>query len=105
MSRDKRILKELADIQADKDNSGVYAHLINDGDFTHLKGTIPGPPDTPYIGGTYTVDIQIPTAYPFKAPVIKFDTKLWHPNVSSQTVGLPRGHAVHIGSARVTVPS
>ncbi|KAH6889767.1 ubiquitin-conjugating enzyme/RWD-like protein [Thelonectria olida] len=85
MSREKRLLKELADIQADRDNSGVYASAITEEDVTHLKGTIPAPPDTPYAGGTYVVDIQIPAAYPFKAPVIKFDTKIWHPNVSSQT--------------------
>ncbi|KAI5458544.1 ubiquitin-conjugating enzyme/RWD-like protein [Mariannaea sp. PMI_226] len=85
MSREKRLLKELADIQADRDNSGVYASCLTDGDLTHLKGTIPAPPDTPYAGGTYTVDIQIPTTYPFKSPSIKFDTKIWHPNVSSQT--------------------
>jgi ubiquitin-conjugating enzyme (huntingtin interacting protein 2) len=91
MSREKRLLKELADIQADRDNSGVYASTVTDGDVTHLKGTIPAPPDTPYAGGTYVVDIQIPGAYPFKAPTIKFDTKIWHPNVSSQTVCLTRG--------------
>ena len=29
------------------------------------------------------VDINIPQDYPFKPPKMKFDTKLWHPNVSS----------------------
>lgn len=68
----------------DRDNSGVYATPVG-ADLTHLKGTIPGPPETPYVGGTYAVDIRIPDSYPFKAPVIKFDTRIWHPNVSSQT--------------------
>jgi len=31
------------------------------------------------------VDIIIPPDYPFKPPKMKFDTKIWHPNVSSQT--------------------
>ena len=31
------------------------------------------------------VDIQIPQDYPFKPPKMKFDTKIWHPNISSQT--------------------
>lgn len=87
MSRDRRILKELADITADHDSSGVNASPVNEGNMTHLKGTFPAPPDTPYSGGTYQVDIQIPDQYPFKAPLIRFDTKIWHPNVSSQTVG------------------
>lgn len=49
------------------------------------KGKIFGPADTPYAGGTFIVDIEIPTDYPFKPPKMKFETKLWHPNVSSQT--------------------
>jgi ubiquitin-conjugating enzyme (huntingtin interacting protein 2) len=31
------------------------------------------------------VDIIIPPDYPFKPPKMKFDTKIWHPNISSQT--------------------
>lgn len=85
-TRERRILKELSDIQQDKDNSGVLATPVDASNLTHLKGTFPGPPDTPYAGGTYTVDIQIPDMYPFKSPVMKFDTKMWHPNISSQTV-------------------
>lgn len=84
-TRERRILKELSDIQQDKDNSGVLATPVDPSNLTHLKGTFPGPPDTPYAGGTYTVDIQIPDMYPFKSPVMKFDTKMWHPNISSQT--------------------
>lgn len=44
-----------------------------------------GPKDTVYEGGTFIVDIEIPGDYPFKPPKMKFLTKLWHPNVSSQT--------------------
>ncbi|KAH7363284.1 ubiquitin-conjugating enzyme [Plectosphaerella cucumerina] len=83
--RERRIIKELADIQADKDNSGVYAEPINENNLLHLKGSIPGPPDSPYFGGKYQVDIVIPDNYPFKSPVMRFETKIWHPNISSQT--------------------
>ncbi|GAB1314761.1 Ubiquitin-conjugating enzyme E2 1 [Madurella fahalii] len=84
-TRERRIAKELADIHNDRDNSGVYAHPVDSSDLTHLKGTFPGPPDTPYAGGTYQIDIVIPDMYPFKSPIMKFDTKIWHPNVSSVT--------------------
>lgn len=85
-SRLRRVAKELQDIQNDKDNSGVMASAINESDLTHLRGSFPGPPGTPYEGGTYVVDIIIPDTYPFKSPIMKFETKMWHPNVSSQTV-------------------
>ena len=92
-TRERRIAKELADIHNDKDNSGVCASPIDPSNLTHLKGTFPGPPDTPYAGGTFQVDIVIPDMYPFKSPIMKFDTKIWHPNVSSVTVCL----AQHVG--------
>ena len=38
----------------------------------------------PYEGGYFVVDIQIPTKYPYEPPKMRFDTKVWHPNVSSQ---------------------
>ncbi|KAM0327564.1 hypothetical protein ACHAQA_005855 [Verticillium albo-atrum] len=83
--RERRIVKELADIHADKDNSGVFAQPVSESNLLHLKGTLPGPPDSPYAGGSYIVNIEIPDMYPFKSPIMKFDTKIWHPNISSQT--------------------
>lgn len=88
-TRERRIAKELKDIHNDQDNSGVFAQPIDAANLTKLKGTIPAPPDTPYTGGTYIVDIQIPDGYPFKSPIMKFDTKIWHPNISSVTVCPP----------------
>lgn len=85
-NRMRRIAKELGDIQNDR-SSSIEAQSAGPGDdLTHLKATFPGPPDTPYAGGQYVVDIKIPIEYPFRPPVMKFDTRLWHPNVSSQTV-------------------
>lgn len=90
-TRERRVAKELADIHNDKDNSGVSAYPVDPANLTHLKGTFPGPPDTPYAGGTFQVDIVIPDMYPFKSPIMKFDTRIWHPNVSSVTVSFPAG--------------
>jgi ubiquitin-conjugating enzyme (huntingtin interacting protein 2) len=86
-TRERRILKELSDMNTDLDNSGVTAAPVDQSNLMHLKGTFPGPPDSPYAGGRFQVDIVIPDTYPFKSPVMKFDTKIWHPNVSSVTVG------------------
>src|SRR5271168_3521290 len=86
-NRVRRVAKELSDIQADTD-SKIFAEPANGSDLSHLLASFPGPPDTPYEGGTYIVDIKIPNEYPFRPPVMFFKTKLWHPNVSSQTVGI-----------------
>jgi ubiquitin-conjugating enzyme (huntingtin interacting protein 2) len=83
-NRARRIAKEIQDIEGDT-QSNINVSPLNDGDLMHLKGSFTGPPDTPYEGGKYHIDIKIPSDYPFRPPVMKFDTKIWHPNVSSVT--------------------
>lgn len=78
-----RLRKELADITKDP-SSGVNAEPYGD-NIRHLKANIKGPVDTPYERGVFAVDIIIPDAYPFEPPKMRFTTKVWHPNVSSQT--------------------
>lgn len=77
----RRLQKEIADLRADT-ASKITIELVDDS-LLHLLGTFIGPPDTPYEGGTYEVDIVIPQTYPFSPPKMKFLTKLYHPNVSS----------------------
>ena len=58
---------------------------ITEDNMTKMIGTLPGPPDTPYFGGLYKVEITIPDDYPFAPPEVDFVSKIWHPNVSSMT--------------------
>ncbi|KAI1312919.1 ubiquitin-conjugating enzyme/RWD-like protein [Xylaria venustula] len=84
--RVRRVSKELRDMMNDADQSNVSAAPVDaSGDLTHLKARIAGPPGTPYEGGHFIVDVRIPNEYPFRPPIMKFDTKVWHPNISSQT--------------------
>ncbi|KAI3871807.1 hypothetical protein MKW98_030303 [Papaver atlanticum] len=78
-----RIQKELVDCNKDKGISGISVTLDGD-EFTHLTGTITGPVGTPYEGGIFQIDIQMPGEYPFEPPKMRFLTKVWHPNISSQ---------------------
>merc|ERR1712083_582245 len=80
----KRLEKELSDIRALAKDSSVSADAV-DNDLRHWKGSLKGPEGTPYTGGAFYIDIQIPTDYPYNPPKMKFDTKIWHPNISSQT--------------------
>ncbi|BDD62156.1 hypothetical protein MPDQ_004721 [Monascus purpureus] len=84
-NRIRRITKEIADVHADSLSQITVEPLGGGNDITHLRGTFLGPPGTPYEGGTYKVDIKIPNEYPFRPPVMKFETRVWHPNISSQT--------------------
>ncbi|XP_050890650.1 ubiquitin-conjugating enzyme E2 27, partial [Lathyrus oleraceus] len=36
-------------------------------------------------GGVFQIEITIPAGYPFEPPKMKFTTKVWHPNISSQS--------------------
>lgn len=87
-NRNRRLQKEIQDIHKDA-GSGITITSPQGSteitDFTHFKGNFDGPPDTPYEGGHYEIDIRISSEYPFKPPEMRFITKIWHPNVSSQT--------------------
>lgn len=77
----------MKELQAVKDDPAAKINLefVNESDIHHLKGSFLGPPGTPYQGGVFVVDIEVPMEYPFKPPKMKFDTKVYHPNISSVT--------------------
>lgn len=62
----------------------IKIELVKD-NWTELKGEIAGPPDTPYAGGKFELEIKVPETYPFNPPKVRFITKIWHPNISSVT--------------------
>eukprot|EP00538_Stauroneis_constricta_P009465 CAMPEP_0119560584 /NCGR_PEP_ID=MMETSP1352-20130426/15338_1 /TAXON_ID=265584 /ORGANISM="Stauroneis constricta, Strain CCMP1120" /LENGTH=184 /DNA_ID=CAMNT_0007608597 /DNA_START=65 /DNA_END=616 /DNA_ORIENTATION=- len=80
-----RLAKEVDIVGRDDKTSGVKAVPYNKSNLSHLKGTIDGPVGTCYEGGVFEIDITITKQYPFEPPKMKFLTKIWHPNISSQT--------------------
>ncbi|KAK0522501.1 Ubiquitin-conjugating enzyme E2 1 [Tilletia horrida] len=77
----RRINKEIRDIETDK-NCSIDIAPVGENPF-HLVGTFPGPENSPYEGGVFDVDIVVPEGYPFKPVVMKFITRVYHPNISS----------------------
>ncbi|CAJ2641279.1 unnamed protein product [Trifolium pratense] len=68
-----RVQKELVECHKDAEGSGIRVAPKSD-NLVNLIGTIPGPTGTPYEEG-----------YPFEPPKMQFSTKVWHPNISSQS--------------------
>jgi Ubiquitin-conjugating enzyme len=92
-----RELEELRGrVEDDSSSSGVQAALQCIGNTSRLHlfaGTVQGPPGTVYEGGVFAVSIVLPGLYPYELPRIMFKTKIFHPNISSQTgdiIGLVR---------------
>ena len=44
-----------------------------------------GPASTPFVGGKFRVALDFSDNYPFKYPKINFKTKIYHPNIKSDT--------------------
>ena len=58
---------------------------ISDENFNNLLIQFTGPINSPYEGGTFKCNVRIDDEWPFKAPIIIFKTKIWHPNVDIRT--------------------
>ena len=76
----RRIQYELMELKKDPPAS-CTAGPIND-DLYHWSGIIFGPEGTPYNGGLFKLCIDFPSNYPFRAPKVRFETRVFHPNIS-----------------------
>ena len=78
--RQRRIAREIQMIT--KNTPPGISVKIDETNMDYWKAIIDGPPDTPYQGGKFMLDIFFPEKYPYAPPVIKFATKVYHPNIS-----------------------
>ncbi|OLN88072.1 Ubiquitin-conjugating enzyme E2-16 kDa 1 [Colletotrichum chlorophyti] len=82
----KRIAKELTEVTSSPP-PGMTVALARDSDLHTWHVTLTGPENTPYAGGLFAVLIELPKDYPFKAPVVKFCTRIYHPNITNDSLG------------------
>ncbi|CAF1366264.1 unnamed protein product [Adineta ricciae] len=52
-------------------------------DILHWQAEIRGPMNTPYENGVFKLDLRFCEDCPFKPPSVRFKTKVFHPNISS----------------------
>ncbi|KAH8594267.1 ubiquitin-protein ligase [Bisporella sp. PMI_857] len=82
----KRIAKEFAEL-SQSPPSGIKVSLVSESDLHLWDVVLEGPKDTPYAGGKYKLQLSLPKEYPFKAPVVNFKTRIYHPNITNDEKG------------------
>ena len=80
----KRLAGDLKNLKK-KPIEGITAEPIDENDLTKWKGRVEGAKGTPFEGGYFHFKINIPENYPFEPPEVKMITKVYHPNINSQT--------------------
>ncbi|CAB1120656.1 unnamed protein product [Ectocarpus sp. 8 AP-2014] len=75
----RRLQQELMGIMMGAD-PGASA-FPNDDNLFEWTATLCGSEDTAYEGLTYKLKLVFPETYPYKAPLITFETPCFHPNV------------------------
>lgn len=81
-----RLKKDFRDLIRDASEKKCCFELMDDKNMSNMsdfKVVLIGPSETPYENGKFIIRIQtVGTTYPFKPPVVSFETKIYHPNVS-----------------------
>ena len=79
----RRLARELRVAAEDGGGTGVSVALREDGDMFRWEACMAGPPGSPYAGGLFFLDIELPASYPFNPPKIRFATPMYHCNIRS----------------------
>ncbi|XP_022646752.1 ubiquitin-conjugating enzyme E2 T-like [Varroa destructor] len=83
MQRSNRLAAELHQM-ATSLPAGIVCSQAADDEIGHLEAIIDGPPDSPYEGGRFHVDLRLPVRYPFEPPALRVITRIFHPNIDPQ---------------------
>ncbi|CCI41231.1 hypothetical protein ABG067_000362 [Albugo candida] len=79
----RRLIKELLEFETSPPDWCTVSPVEDN--MMHWNAIVIGPENTPYAGGAFTIDILFSNDYPFKAPKLKFATRVYHPNIKTQT--------------------
>lgn len=87
MNTNKRLLKRLMDEYKDiiQTDYGLTASMSED-DPTKWQILFFGPADSGFDDGVFKLKVQFDDKYPYEPPQCKFDTIIFHPNISTNGV-------------------
>ncbi|BGP04093.1 Ubiquitin-conjugating enzyme E2 C [Rhodotorula toruloides] len=77
----KRLQSELMSLMMSPPAAGISAFPESDSDLTYWVGRLEGAEGTVYEGHVYAISLRFPPEYPYKAPVVRFESTCYHPNV------------------------
>lgn len=77
----RRLIKEIKDMIKDPPPN-CSAGPVDSENIFQWEGTIVGPPECPYEGGLFKLDIVCSGEYPFVPPKVNFKTRIFHPNIT-----------------------
>ena len=80
MTANKAVSREL--LQYQDDDSLKFTIDSEEDDLSKLRVTLSPPENTPYEEGIFFLSMTIPAQYPSSPPSIKFETKIYHPNIN-----------------------
>eukprot|EP00468_Gymnochlora_sp_CCMP2014_P011983 CAMPEP_0167764100 /NCGR_PEP_ID=MMETSP0110_2-20121227/13808_1 /TAXON_ID=629695 /ORGANISM="Gymnochlora sp., Strain CCMP2014" /LENGTH=156 /DNA_ID=CAMNT_0007651393 /DNA_START=31 /DNA_END=501 /DNA_ORIENTATION=+ len=81
MSLSKRIIKETQRLEKNPIKGIIAVPMSNNP--RHFRITIDGPPDSPFKGGKFHLELFLPGEYPMVPPQVRFLTNIYHPNIDS----------------------
>ena len=85
-TRTAKLKKELKEFQQSLQNESRWAIKNDEDRLNVINVLIFGPPNTPYEGGTFEVEIEFPRRYPLEAPELEMKTKIFHPMINEKGI-------------------
>ncbi|XP_012283933.1 ubiquitin-conjugating enzyme E2 T [Orussus abietinus] len=81
MQKETRLKRELARLMENPPEGICCYPQMDKTDL--LCANVMGPRGSPYEGGLFQLELEIPQNYPFEPPRMKFVTPVYHPNIDS----------------------
>ena len=78
-----RLRKEIKEYEKLQEKDRIRLILPEKENIFQWQAILRGPPDTPYEGGIFKINIKVPDNYPISPPKCVFITKIFHPNIDN----------------------